>query len=118
MPLVTFAPTENPSTPIEISVTPRVLVAQFGDGYEQRTGDGINTMRETVNLRWESIRATVASTIIAFFEARGGVEPFYYTLPGGGVQKKYICVNWSRQRSEANLDTVAARFLQSFTLEV
>ena len=27
--------------------TPRVLIANFGDGYEQRIADGINTLNET-----------------------------------------------------------------------
>lgn len=114
MALVTFAPTENPSSPIEVTVTPRVRVAEFGDGYNQRTGDGINTMRENVNLRWDSIRSSVADTIITFFEARAGVELFYYTIPGSVTQKKYRCVSWGRQRNEANLDTVTARLIQEF----
>jgi phage-related protein len=116
MALTTFSPTENPSSPIDVQVQPRILIAQFGDGYEQRTGDGINTMRQIVNLRWDKIRVAVSDVIIAFFEARAGVEAFYYTLPGSGSQKKYKCSAWNRTRHEANLDSISARFTQVFDL--
>jgi phage-related protein len=112
----TFAPAVAPSSPVDIAVQPRVLVARFGDGYEQRTGDGLNSLVENVTLRWDHIRATEADPIINFFEARGGIESFFYTLPGGSVPKKYRCVSWQRTRMEANLDSVIARLVQSFDL--
>lgn len=116
MPLTTFAPAVAPSSPIDVSVQPRILVAQFGDGYEQRSGDGLNSMREQVTLRWDHIKTADADAILTFFESRAGHEAFYYTLPGGGTQKKYRCVSWQRTRLEASMDSVAARLVQVFDL--
>jgi phage-related protein len=42
MSLLPFEPTRASSR----SVTPRFLMAPFGDGYSQRSGDGIQTIKE------------------------------------------------------------------------
>ena len=34
--------------------TPKVLIATFGDGYEQRIADGINTLAETYSLSFST----------------------------------------------------------------
>ena len=58
-----------------------MLLAQYGDGYEQRLQDGINTRGLTVTAIWGALTHADADTIVAFFEARAGVEPFTYTMP-------------------------------------
>ena len=37
----------NPDKALKQDMKPRILAAQFGDGYMQRSRDGINTITET-----------------------------------------------------------------------
>lgn len=115
MAIVTFTPPINPSTPAGASYTPRVVTVQFGDGYEQRIGDGINTMPEKLSLRWDNIKAADAATIKAFFEARAGVEAFYYTIPGL-TARKYKCAAWTVDYQDSSIATVTAKLAEVFDL--
>ena len=74
------APGGDPTQPTEIcfdknisrSVTPRVLTATFGDGYEQRVADGLNPKDETFNLSFTSREASEINKIAAFLDSRIG----------------------------------------------
>lgn len=94
----------------------RILKATFGDGYAQRSADGINTVVEKYDLTWENISREEAEVIIAFFKARGGYESFEWTPPGYTVASKWTCEQWGRQHINPVLDTVTATFNQSFDL--
>ena len=61
--------------------TPRVLSATFGDGYEQRIADGINTLMETYNLHFKTRTSTDIDDIVAFLDAQKGVSKFLLTMP-------------------------------------
>lgn len=76
------------------NTTPRVRTAQFGDGYSQRVGDGINTMPRSWSLTFTRQTADI-DAIEAFLVARAGVESFDWTPPAG-VAGKWICKSWSR----------------------
>ena len=113
----TFTPPVNPSPDLGYSVEPRVLVAGFGDGYRQRAGDGLNTMRRRYeSLRWENVSPAEADAITGFFEARAGVEAFFWTPPGSGTAGKYRAVRWSRSRRTAQACLVTATLEQEFDL--
>ena len=60
---------------------PRVLVASFGDGYEQRIADGINTLNETYSLSFASRPKADIDDIVAFLDGKKGVNNFTLTLP-------------------------------------
>lgn len=72
---------------------PRVLAVAYGDGYEQRVGDGINNNPRTYNLQFTLLNATVFGEIMAFLEARGGKEAFDWTPPGRSAGR-FICEEW------------------------
>ena len=42
-----------PSWPVDIEREPRMSIAKFGDGYEQRALDGINPMNTTWKPKWK-----------------------------------------------------------------
>ena len=113
----TFAPPVNPSPDLGYDVEPRVLVAGFGDGYRQRAGDGLNTMRRRYeSLSWDNVSLAEADAITGFFEARGGVEAFFWTPPDSATTGKYRCPKWSRSRRTAQAYLVTATFEQEFDL--
>lgn len=92
--------TYSPSTATRGSMTPRVLRAQFGDGYTQEAGDGINALLPTWELVYDPIHATsgttpTLATISAFFAAQQGFAKFLWTPPPPfNVQGQFVCVTW------------------------
>jgi len=65
--------------------TPRVLVATFGDGYEQRIADGINTLNETYSLSFADRPKADIDDIVAFLDSKKGVAKFPLILPDSNV---------------------------------
>lgn len=60
----------------------RVLVAQFGDGYAQRVGDGINTQSQSWPLEFAGDSREIRP-IRAFLDAHEGFRSFLWTPPLG-----------------------------------
>ncbi|AUT62880.1 phage tail protein [Paraburkholderia terrae] len=74
---------------------PRVILAQFGDGYAQRRAAGINTQDRVWSVSIRSATPDVAQDVLAFLEARNGVDAFSWTPPRGGSTQTVICPSWS-----------------------
>ena len=51
----------------------RVLVATFGDGYEQRVGDGVNVKEESFSIAFNNRPASEINLIAAFFDVKAGI---------------------------------------------
>lgn len=60
---------------------PRVLTAQFGEGYQQRIADGINALNETYSLSFQTRPKAEIDDIVAFLDTQQGVTKFTLTLP-------------------------------------
>ncbi|MDD5271883.1 MAG: phage tail protein [Methylovulum sp.] len=65
-------------TGAELERTPRVLSAQFGDGYAQDSADGLNSNLQKWSLEFNDILAETGMAIDDFLTARNGVERFYF----------------------------------------
>ena len=61
--------------------SPNVLVAQFGDGYQQRIATGLNSIKETFTTSFNNRPKAEADDIDAFFSAKKGVTAFNFTYP-------------------------------------
>jgi len=79
----------------EKTTAPRVRTASFGDGYEQRVGDGINTQPAKWTLSF-SRETAIIDSIEAYLVAAGGVSAFAWTPPGETTQIKVVCREWRR----------------------
>lgn len=64
-------------------------VAQFGDGYAQDAGNGINNETQTWTHSATDISSDTLDEIIAFLRAHKGYIRFFWTPPNG-VQGYYI----------------------------
>lgn len=104
-----------PDASVQKKVEPRVRLARFGDGYEQRVRDGINTMPQTWGLQFTGDRAEI-DAIDDFLTRHGGSDSFLWTTPDG-VQGHYICRSWSKQRERGVKVTLQAQFEQVFDLQ-
>lgn len=88
MPTFTWQPSAAPK-----SVEPKIRRSQFGDGYEQRVPDGINSITKQWSLSFAGPIAYI-DAIDAFLEARGGHEAFDWVDPRGNAVR-VVCPSWS-----------------------
>ena len=95
--------------------TPRVLVGKFGDGYEQRLVDGINSVEETFSVTFNNRTAAEIDDITGYFASLKGATSFTYTIPddnaaGGELAIKVVCQNYNQMYTHDGLYSVAATF--------
>ena len=70
----------------------RVLTAAFGDGYEQRALDGLNTKNDMFALTFNNRDAQEINRIAAFFDAKAGKNfNFIVTDHSGDTSLKVVC---------------------------
>lgn len=73
----------------------RFKEAKFGDGYEQRYADGLNSVSEVWSLAFTNRDNTDIDAIITFLKARAGVEVFDWETPNGDTLK-FRCKQFSK----------------------
>lgn len=116
MALTTFTPPIAPAPGSSRPMKPRTNIAPFGDGYEQRSDDGLNTLREGWTLQWPILTVAQADDIETFFKARGSKEAFWWTAPRDSTAKKWRIVDWNRTPGNGDTDSIAATITQAFDL--
>lgn len=94
--------------------TPKVKKIQFGDTYEQRQGEGINTLVESWSLTFSKRDITETSAIDSFLITCSGITSFVWTPPNETVSKKYVCRTWRKSIDTPVTYTVTATFEQVF----
>lgn len=105
--------TWTPTNGVRQKTTPRVRRIKFGDGYEQRTADGINTKSETWDLAFVGLTDAEADAIDAFLTARNAVEAFDWVTPAGDAIKA-VCDDWGRDFSQYDVNTISATFRRAY----
>ena len=90
----------TPDKSMSKSTQPRVLTASFGDGYEQRIVDGINSINETYSLSFKTRPKEVIDDIVAFLDTKKNVSKFVLTIPdnndaNGEKDVKVVATNYS-----------------------
>lgn len=95
--------------------TPRVNVAKFGDGYSQRSRDGLNATDMTFTGQCPLLTPTKAEALLAFFRAHAAT-PFLWALPLEVTQRKWIATQWSRSYVNVSRRAVSFTFTEVFDL--
>ena len=111
----TFSPPVAPSYGSSVKIKNRVLVAQLGDAYTVRAGDGLNTKVRTWSVQWSALALTDADTIETFLTTQAGYKAFLWTPPRG-PQGKWICLSWDRTPAGPDNDDLNAEFEEVFDL--
>ena len=70
-----------PDKSLSKASSPTILVAQFGDGYQQRIASGLNSIKESFTVTFNNRPKAEADDIEAFFRAKKGVTAFNFTYP-------------------------------------
>jgi phage-related protein len=102
-----------PSYSSQLKKKPRVFKAQFGDGYAQRTADGINANPQVWTLVWENITQATAAAIEALLDSYGGHTPFTWTPPGRS-EIKVVCEEYGVRYDGFDQRNFSATFEQDF----
>jgi len=102
-----------PAVELQIDGAFSVSSAQFGDGYKQRSADGINNESQSGPLSFVGDGAKIAA-ILAFLRARKGSIAFYWTPPLG-AQGLYTCEKYSVVSHGGGAYTLTATFEQTYS---
>ena len=108
--VVTFNPTKG----VKRNPTPRILKAQFGDGYLQRTVDGINSIEENWSLSFINRNSTEADILVGFLEDRKGVEAFDWPPPSSSSSIRVYCPKWDISLVANNTKSISCTFTKVF----
>lgn len=114
--LYTFSPTYHPDWGLERSFKPKVLKAQFGDGYAQRAGDGINSNPVSIKATWTNATTAEKNYLVNFFAARKGYQSFFYTYQDEGAALAYVCEEWTYTHNDSGGYTVTATLMQVYDI--
>lgn len=71
---------------------PKLLRAKFGDGYEQRIADGINTQQETYTLSFKRRPKDFIDDVGDYLASTNGVTSFNIALPKGNSGSGYFII--------------------------
>jgi phage-related protein len=92
----------------------RILKTNFGDGYSQRAGDGINTTPDSWTVEFRSTSGNIGS-IVTILETKAGHTYFTWTPPGGSEQK-WVCSEWTYALLGKSTYSLSATFEEVFDL--
>jgi phage-related protein len=104
----TWQPAPGASQPVK----PSVRTSPFGDGYQQRVPDGINTIKRAWSLRFTRVTADI-DAIENFLKARAGAEAFDW-MPPAGAAGKWLCPEWARNAADRDAQEITATFTEIF----
>ena len=91
---------------------PRITTTQFGDGYQARFRNGLNTNPRTWSVTFTNADVD-SQQIMQFLGDRGGFEAFTWTDPRGKTGD-FVCAQWSDKREGPGVISVTAEFKEVF----
>ena len=96
--------------------TPKIHMADFGDGYTQRIADGINNLQQTMEVSFSTRPKAEIDDLVAFFESLGGVNKFEMTIDdtNGAETIKVLCQQWSQTWAFDNFYSLSATFIRCY----
>ena len=92
--------------------TSKVLLASFGDGYEQRIPLGINSIIEEYSVTFKTRTKAQIDAIVTYFDTLKGVTNFTFTIPYNGGEKtmKVVCPDYNTGFEYDNFYSLEATF--------
>jgi phage-related protein len=100
---------------------PRVIKAQYGDGYTQRSPDGINNLKWEYELTFKGIGFDELQEIDEFLARQGGYLAFEFTPPppydkdqitGADELITVVCEEWSWRYEKGIIVGIDAKFME------
>lgn len=110
--MATFNPRWIPDYGASRTKKPRVKVVSFGDGYEQRVADGINTIKEEWSLTFAGSRDMIEE-IDMFLSEQKSVNSFWWVSPKG-KRMAVVCDDWNTSMDGWDWQRISCSFRQVF----
>ena len=94
---------------------PNTRTTKFGDGYEQRLPNGINSIDETFNATFNNRTKEEIDDIMGYLASLKGATSFTYTIPdtngsGNETSIKVVCENYSQVYNYGDFYSAMATF--------
>ncbi len=110
-----FSSAVQPDKSLTRSNTPRVHFVQFGDGYEQRLANGINSLAQEISVQFQTRPKAEIDDLVAFFESLNGVSKFRFDLADSNAGSstetiKVVCSAWNQKWEYDDFYTLEATF--------
>ena len=110
-----FSSAVQPDKSLSRKNTPRVHLAQFGDGYEQRLQDGINSLKQEISVSFQTRPKPEIDDLVAFFESLNGVTKFRFDIADSNAGSstetiKVVCPDWDQKWEYDDYYTLDATF--------
>jgi len=103
----------TPAYNMSVNHEPRVRSIKFGDGYEQRIQDGINTDLIKISLTFDGRDMKESTAILHFLESRSAKDFFFFTPPSPyNTRRKFICRTFSSSIVSQGVLNISASFDQ------
>ena len=108
----------KPSYNAKIDNKPRVRYNQFGNGYQQRISDGLNTDLIEFTLIFENRNEKETVSILHFLKQRNGQESFVYNIPtiysksSNNLTSRFICPEWGSSYISYNNYNIDCKFIE------
>lgn len=106
----------NPSFGLTENLGYRFLGAAFGDGYSQRTGDGLNTEQSSYDPTWNHLTQEQYDTLRAYLSTRKGYRAFLWQAPNRAEAEPFICKSFSVQMISYRHYSISAKFERVYDL--
>lgn len=92
-----------------------IIKVSLGNGYEQRTPNGINYQRDHWSITWDGMNSTERDTVVSFIQAISDGSVATWTSPFDASSKKFVLDgDWTLSDSGGNVYTITATFRQVF----
>lgn len=95
--------------PAKLVREPKVSSYKFGDGYEQRAGNGFRPNLQKWDVTADNLPLSVAMSIDTFLSTQSGVKAFDWVNPFG-VSILVVCRSWDVSLEEDDESTFSAQF--------
>lgn len=102
-----------PSYNSNIEVRPAVKKIQFGDGFSQRSMDGVNSILLPFNLVFDKRTDAEARAILHFLEMRKGLSFIFVPPFPWNIKKIFVCESFRHSQIFANNHSISAEFIET-----
>lgn len=108
-----------PDKGLSAAFAPRVLTAQFGDGYQQRVLDGINNSPRSFGVSFNTRTKAEIDDIAGYFNSLGATTKFNFVIPDTNAGSdedtvKVVCTTWNKVYDYGDFYSLSATFVEVF----
>ena len=106
----------SPDTGVTRQNKPNLKVAQFGDGYSQRSSFGQNQTAMKVTLTYSYLTAAEKTILENFVNNHARGQAFFYTLPDESEVRKWYFEDWAFTYVKYGIFNVTLNMAECFDL--